>query len=290
MNNIYTLVLELFPQKTLNSIERIGGMTNLNYLLDFGTDRYVLRIPNKGTNTFISRQNEMDNNIMAMNANLTPEILYIDSKSGIKITKYIEPIVPINNRILKCNIKICEDIILLIKKLHNSNIVFENTFSVFDMLKKYEILAVSNGIVLKDMYIYVKNNYLHDLYHMYSSFNYTNKPCHNDLVCENFIQDVNRKSYMLDWEYSGMNDPIWDLATIFLELQLNHKDEQKLLMLYYGGQFPRFTFKKIKIYQSLMDILWYLWAELMCCYSVDYADYGYNRLCRAKVTIERILK
>lgn len=42
-------------------------------------------------------------------------------------------------------------------------------------------------------------------------------PCHNDLVAENFVKGLDGKIHLIDWEYSGMNDPLWDLAALFIE-------------------------------------------------------------------------
>ncbi len=44
----------------------------------------------------------------------------------------------------------------------------------------------------------------------------TKTPCHNDPLCENWLRDPKR-IYLVDWEYAGMNDPLWDLADISIE-------------------------------------------------------------------------
>lgn len=51
------------------------------------------------------------------------------------------------------------------------------------------------------------------------------KPCHNDLVAENFLKAEDGTIYLIDWEYSGMNDPMWDIAALFLES--NFTDESQ---------------------------------------------------------------
>ena len=51
------------------------------------------------------------------------------------------------------------------------------------------------------------------------------KSCHIDLVPENFIESPQGRLYLIDWEYSSMNDPMWDLAALFLESEFTRQEE-----------------------------------------------------------------
>ena len=52
------------------------------------------------------------------------------------------------------------------------------------------------------------------------------KSCHIDLVPENFIESPQGRLYLIDWEYSSMNDPMWDLAALFLESEFTKQEER----------------------------------------------------------------
>ena len=72
-------------------------------------------------------------------------------------------------------------------------------------------------------------------------------PCHNDAVPENFIKDEKGKIYIIDWEYSGMNDPHWEFAALFLESDFSEDSQDFFLDCYFEGLMPDNTKEKILI-------------------------------------------
>jgi len=83
------------------------------------------------------------------------------------------------------------------------------------------------------------------------------KSCHIDLVPENFIESPQGRLYLIDWEYSSMNDPMWDLAALFLESEFTHQEEEAFLYRYESEQTP-VSREKIAIYKILQDAIWSL--------------------------------
>lgn len=64
------------------------------------------------------------------------------------------------------------------------------------------------------------------------------KSCHIDLVPENFIEGPDGHLYLIDWEYSSMNDPMWDLAALFLESDFTSAEEEDFLSHYKSDKTP----------------------------------------------------
>ena len=89
-----------------------------------------------------------------------------------------------------------------------------NDFNGFTELRKYEHTLEEIGISVqdKDALLIVPK-----LQARINELGVSLAPCHNDLVAENFIKDDSGNLYLIDWEYSGMNDPHWDIAALFLE-------------------------------------------------------------------------
>lgn len=112
-------------------------------------------------------------------------------------------------------------------------------------------------------------------------------PCHNDLVPENFITASDGSLYLIDWEYSGMNDPHWDLAALFLESQFSEEAQAYFLSSYYPEGLPPHTLEKILIYQILMDLLWSLWTDIKEAEGEDFGSYGRDRYARALANLAR---
>ena len=102
------------------------------------------------------------------------------------------------------------------------------------------------------------------------------KSCHIDLVPENFIESPQGRLYLIDWEYSSMNDPMWDLAALFLESEFTRQEEEAFLSHYESEQTP-VSREKIAIYKILQDTIWSLWTVYKEEQGADFGDYGVNR-------------
>jgi len=267
---------------------RIGGMTNINYKVIVFNFTYVLRIPGKASNEFIERYYERENSDIAYELGTSPKILYLDSNTGVKLSQYIVGAVTLNLNTILCPNNI-RKVIYNLKKLHCSKKYFNNEFNVFDKIRLYEYLLFEKyrGIMYDG---YEKYRLLiSGLSEKLKSVDTELCPCHNDLVAENFVQDVYGEIYLIDWEYSGMNDPVWDLASLFLESDFNNKDIMFTLNLYYEGSIPSRILGKIIIYQILMDILWSIWACIKTTLGVDFGTYGLVRYNRAITNLMKII-
>ena len=97
---------------------------------------------------------------------------------------------------------------------------------------------------------------------------------------ENFIESPQGRLYLIDWEYSSMNDPMWDLAALFLESEFTPQEEEAFLSHYESDQTP-VSREKIAIYKILQDTIWSLWTVYKEEQGADFGDYGVNRYQRA---------
>ena len=84
-------------------------------------------------------------------------------------------------------------------------------------------------------------------------------PCHCDPLCENFLDDGN-KMWIVDWEYSGMNDPMWDLGDLSVEAGMDENQENEMLIAYFGKEPTAAQKGRVIIYKAMCDLLWTLWG------------------------------
>ncbi len=84
-------------------------------------------------------------------------------------------------------------------------------------------------------------------------------PCHCDPLCENFLDD-GETMWIVDWEYSGMNDPLWDVGDVSVEAGLNATLEADLMRGYFGRDPDPAEYGRIVIYKAMCDLLWTLWG------------------------------
>lgn len=247
-----------------------GGLTNYNYFMNIKGIEYVVRQPGGMTNLMIDRKIEKENNRIASEFGLNSECVYFDEISGIKIS------VCINN---SKNIAQTDPSSLtnlravsgLMKKTHSSPKHFPNSFDWEIELNKYEkIIQELKGGFFFD-YTALKNQLLDFMQKNIKDI--ISVPCHNDTVPENFVVDDNGRTYLVDWEYSGMNDPSWDVAAYILESRLSEEAIEYFLLDYYGKALTPEEILKIKCYMVAQDLLWMVWAMVRHYSGDDFLDY-----------------
>ena len=260
-----------------------GGLTNYNYIMDIHGAEYVIREPGGLTNLMIDRKIEKINNHMTLELGLNTECIYFDEFSGIKISKFIK-----NSKNIAladpCNPSSLSAVSGIMKRLHSSSKSFPNVFDWQQELKKYEkIVKKQKGDFFFD-YIELKTQ----LIKLFQSSQVQTilVPCHNDTVPENFLIDEHGKAYLIDWEYSGMNDPSWDVAAYILESNLSEAAIKYLHQDYYGEEQNAKELYKIKCYMLAQDLLWTVWALIRHYNGDDFLDYCYLRYERLRKNIK----
>ncbi len=273
----------------IDEVEVLGGMTNKNYLITINRKKYVLRIPGVGTENIINRYSEKINAKYSSLIGIDKELIYFNAETGIKISEYIEKAETLNPETSKKieNMRLTSG---LLKKLHISNIHFENKFDVFNEINKYENL-LKNKEVLHNKY----SNYeevkikIFKLKQKLLENGYKIVACHNDTVPENFIKNTKEEIFLIDWEYSGMNDPMWDLAAHSLESNFSKYEEDLFLKFYFDDKINKEDVFRIKIYKILQDFLWSIWTILKEENGDEFGLYGIERYNRSKKILKEIV-
>jgi thiamine kinase-like enzyme len=86
-------------------------------------------------------------------------------------------------------------------------------------------------------------------------------PCHCDPLAENFL-DTGHRMVIVDWEYSGMNDPMWDLGDLSVEAAFGPEQDAALLEAYFAGPAPADAAARMVLYKAMCDLLWTLWGVI----------------------------
>lgn len=268
--------VSIFKNKKIENINLIGGMTNKNYLISIDKKKYVLRNPGVGTKEIINRNNEAKNAQIISDLNLDAKLIYLNKETGIKISEYIENAETLVPETAKNNFK---QVAGILRKLHNSKITFDNVFDSFTEMEKYERLSIEENGKFYDGYKEVKER-VFKLKEKLQLFNIELRACHNDTVPENFIKS-GEKIYLIDWEYSGMNDPMWDLAAHSLECNFSKEEEKEFLDSYFLGKMTKEENLRIQIHKICQDFLWSIWTILKEAKGISFGDYGIERYNRA---------
>ena len=264
----------LSQEEEVLSVEQLGGMTNQNYLVKTTNKQYIVKFFGKGTEKLINRQDEKYNLELLKDLDLDVKNYLFDIEAGIKVNEYIESAITLDSTSIKTKF---DKIAPILQTIHASGKELRGEFAPFQEIKKYESL-IDEKIPYAN-YEAVREE-VFSLEKRLADLGVDRKSCHIDLVPENFIESPQGRLYLIDWEYSSMNDPMWDLAALFLESEFTHQEEEAFLSRYESEQTP-VSREKIAIYKILQDAIWSLWTVYKEEQGADFGDYGVNRYQRA---------
>ena len=264
----------LSQEEEILSVEQLGGMTNQNYLVKTTNKQYIVKFFGKGTEKLINRQDEKYNLELLKDLDLDVRNYLFDIEAGIKVNEYIESAITLDSTSIKTKF---DKIAPILQTIHASGKELRGEFAPFEEIKKYESL-IEEKIPYAN-YEAVREE-VFSLEKRLADLGVDRKSCHIDLVPENFIESPQGRLYLIDWEYSSMNDPMWDLAALFLESEFTRQEEEAFLSHYESEQTP-VSREKIAIYKILQDTIWSLWTVYKEEQGADFGDYGVNRYQRA---------
>lgn len=264
------------------------GISNENFLIEFrdSCQKFAFRMIGPGGNSgMIDRMDEKYNNLVGCELGITPEVIYFNSKSGVKVARYVENAETLHNDTIK-EVGNLVGIAAILRKLHTSRCRFHKDFNPFTELHRYEQLLENVDGVMYEGY----GQYRDVVYGLERELNKMGvhvAPCHCDTLPENWLKEQSGKLWLLDWEYSGMNDPFWDLTAPFIEAGFTPEQEKALLEAYFDGSVPHDAQRRVLIYKIMMDFIWSVWARVKELDGADLREYGIMRLARG---IENVLK
>ena len=264
----------LSEEEEVLSVEQLGGMTNQNYLVKTTNKQYIVKFFGKGTEKLINRQDEKYNLELLKDLDLDVKNYLFDIEAGIKVNEYIESAITLDATSIKTKF---DKIAPILQTIHASGKELRGEFAPFEEIKKYESL-IEEKIPYAN-YEEVREE-VFSLEKRLADLGVDRKSCHIDLVPENFIESPQGRLYLIDWEYSSMNDPMWDLAALFLESEFTSQEEEAFLSRYESEQTP-VSREKIAIYKILQDAIWSLWTVYKEEQGADFGDYGVSRYQRA---------
>ena len=264
----------LSQEEEVLSVEQLGGMTNQNYLVKTTNKQYIVKFFGKGTEKLINRQDEKYNLELLKDLDLDVRNYLFDIEAGIKVNEYIESAITLDSTTIKTKL---DKIAPILQTIHASGKELRGEFAPFEEIKKYESL-IEEKIPYAN-YEAVREE-VFSLEKRLADLGVDRKSCHIDLVPENFIESPQGRLYLIDWEYSSMNDPMWDLAALFLESEFTRQEEEAFLSHYESEQTP-VSREKIAIYKILQDAIWSLWTVYKEEQGADFGDYGVSRYQRA---------
>lgn len=286
--NLQQYLTEIFPGKDVSRAEiiKIGGMSNKNFRINFEGKNYVLRVPGPGSEGMVERNNEEFNALEGCKMGVNPGIRYFNAKTGIKLADFVENAETLNAATIQRHDNLSK-VADIYHKVHDSHVRLKNEFNIFQEIEKYDRLIIREDATMFEGWKFFKPKVM-GLENYLNQIGVEMTACHNDAVPENFIKAEDGTIYLIDWEYSGMNDPMADFAALFLESEFSEDSKEFFLRKYYQDKVPAHLEERILCYEILWDTLWAQWALIKEAYGDDFGSYGMDRYTRAKENYNKL--
>jgi thiamine kinase-like enzyme len=241
------------------AVERLGGLTNRVYRVAVPDGRFVLRVPGEGTEAYIDRRVELHNARVAADAEVSAEVLWADAKSGLMVTLFIDGAATMDAARFR-DLGAVARAARAFRRLHDCGAPFASRFELFAKMDEYQALLMRLAAPPPAGYEGVKAEAA-AVRAALAARPAPLAPCHCDPLAENFL-DTGERMVIVDWEYSGMNDPMWDLGDLSVEAGFGPEQDEALLAAYFAGPVPAAARGRMVLYKAMCDLLWTLWGVI----------------------------
>src|SRR6476646_10413799 len=213
-----------------------GGITNRNFLVTVagGADRYVIRLAGNDTHLLgISREVEHAATVAAAGVGVGPEVTAFIRPEGYLVTRFIER-GPVSDAAVHepATLRRVAD---SLRRIHDGPAI-PGLFVPLRIVEAYRALAVARGVRIPPEYD-LASAVGRRIEGALLAAPIELRPCHNDLLNANFIDDGARIR-IIDWEYAGMGDPFFDLGNFSINHELTPHEDEILLAAYDGEVRP----------------------------------------------------
>lgn len=248
-----------------------GGLTNKNYKVIADNISYFVRIPGESTDLLaIDRKNELFNSRAASETGISPKVLYHLPEHDVMVMEFLNGITMSKQSLNAAGMpkRMAESI----KRLHNGP-RFLNDFNMFRLTEYYLDICNKHNISIPGGYL-EKMQEVNQIEKALSVHPVRTVPCNNDLLAENYIDD-GKLLRIIDFEYSGNNDPCFELGNTCQENQFNELQIKELCEGYFG-EVSDSNLARMKLNMIMSDVGWTLWAAIQSKIStIDYDFWGW---------------
>ena len=249
-----------------------GGLTNENYLVEIADgERYVMRIPGQSTELLsIDRANEVYNTKAAAETGIGPRVVEHVPDLDVMVLEFIPG--PTMSAETLQSVHMARRMAPSFRKLHSAQ-RFLQDFNMFRLIEYYLHIVDEHGVTIPAGYR-DRLATVADIERAVNVHALPPVPCHNDLLCENFIDD-GEQLRIVDYELSGNNDPCFDLGNTAQEAMFDEDLREILCEAYFGHPDPR-QLARMNLFALMSDVGWTLWGAIQAKIStIDYDFTGY---------------
>lgn len=238
-------------------LELSGGLTNQNVKITTPTGTYVARCTKTSNDLLgIDRDNEYHNTKAAAEAGVGAPVIDYRPDLGILLIGYLEGITLENRDFQRPDV--VARAATACRTLH-AGPRFRDDFNMFERQPGYLKTVQDKGFRIPSDYLDFAGRFA-DIERVLTATDRTTVPCNNDLLAGNFVDD-GEKIWLIDYEYSGNNDPCFELGNVWSECQLTLDQLDELVTAYYGKRL-RHKIARARLQGIVSKYGWTLWGAI----------------------------
>jgi thiamine kinase-like enzyme len=248
-----------------------GGLTNTNYRVEVEGTPYVVRIPGASTDLLaVDRANELYNARAAAAAGVAPRVIHHLPEHNVMVLEFL-PGTTLSAESMQAP-GMPARIAAVVRRLHTAR-RFRANFDMFQLTDVYMRTAEDQGVAIPPGYR-ERRSAVECMQAAMQGRREPMVPCHNDLLPENFLDD-GRQLWLIDFEYSGNNEPCFELGNTCQELQYGEEEYAQLCAAYFGESRPSLV-SRMHLWAIMSDVGWTLWGAIQAKISrLDFDFWGY---------------
>jgi len=245
-----------------------GGLTNTNYKVQVDGTAYFVRVPGESTELLaVDRDNEYRNTKAAADAGIGPAVLYYLPEYYVMVLEFLKGKTMSKDSLNAPGMP--QRMAQSIKRLH-SGPRFLTDFNMFRLTEYYLSLCQERSIRVPNGYI-ERMSTVGQIEKAMAVSPLPTVPCNNDLLAENYIDD-GKQLWLIDYEYSGNNDPTFELGNTCQEMQFNDAQIEEVCTAYFGKASAD-KIARMKLNMIMSDVGWGLWAAIQAKISTIEFDF-----------------
>jgi thiamine kinase-like enzyme len=261
-----------------------GGLTNTNYRVDVDGVAHFVRIPGAKTELLaIDRRNEYHNTKAAAKTGVGPQVLFHIPEYDVMVLEFINGQTMSNQKLQAPGMpaRIAKSI-----KLLHSGPRFLTDFNMFRLTEFYLKICDEHEVTIPERYP-ERMPVISQIEKALAVRSLPSLPCNNDLLAENYIDDGHLLR-LIDYEYSGNNDPCFELGNTCQELGYDEQRIHELCAAYFGTASAAML-ARMKLNMIMSDVGWALWAAIQAKISTiqyDFWGWASDRWGRAEAKLD----
>ncbi len=265
--DIDAIIARIWPGEKARVDVLGGGITNHNFKVAVAEGTYVLRVAGRDTALLgIDRSVEHEASLAAAAVGVGPDVVAFVEPEGYLVTRFIEgSIVPIEHMREDESIR---RVAQALRAFHRGPSL-PARFISFQVVEDYRTTAFAHGAEVPSSFAWARQ-VARQVERARGPF--PERPCHNDLLNANFIDDGNRIR-IVDWEYAGMGDVFFDLANFSINHRFGRHERSVLLAAYFGSTRAE-DMRALELMLFMSDFREAMWAVVQGVVSELDFDFG----------------